>query len=114
MSRNARLNFIVAISTYKIYLEDQLEGVKLDENYRKLQVKVAKNVIENLNTGYSLNEKGLILYKNRLYIPNVSKVKLLILNKIHKSPYFGHPHYQKTITMLLKDYFWPKMKNELA
>ena len=115
MSINARLNFMAAISTYKTYLEDQLEeGVKLDENYRKLQAKVAENVIESLSTGYSLNEKGLILYKNRLYVPNVPKVKLLILNKIHKSPYSGHPHYQKTITMLLIYYFWPKMKNELA
>ena len=33
LSRNARLNFMEAISTYKIDLEDQLEGVKLDENY---------------------------------------------------------------------------------
>ena len=62
-----------------------------------------ENVNESLNIGYSLNEKGLIFYKNRLYIPNVSKVKLFILNEIHKSPYSGHPGYQKTITMLWKD-----------
>ena len=55
-----------------------------------------------------------MLYKNRLYIPNVPKIKLLILNEIHKTPYSGHPSYQKTITMLQKDYFWPNMKNELA
>ena len=30
---NVRLNFMAAISTYKTNLEDQLEGVKLDENY---------------------------------------------------------------------------------
>ena len=68
----------------------------MDENYQKLQAKVAKNVTENLSTGYSLNEKWLILYKNRLYVPNVPKVKLLILNEIHKSPYSRHPSYQKT------------------
>ena len=49
-----------------------------------------------------------------MYIPNVSKIKLLILNEIHKNPYSEHPGYQKTITMLRKDYFWPDMKNELA
>ena len=48
-----------------------------------------------------------------MYIPNVPKVKFLILNEIHKSPYSWHPGYQKTITMLPKDYFWPNMKNEL-
>ena len=115
LRRNTRLNFIATISTYKTYLEDQLkEGVKLDENYQKLQAKVAKKVAESLSTGYSLNEKGLILYKNRLYIPNVPKIKLLILNEIHKTPYSGHLGYQKTITMLQKYSFWPNMKNELA
>ena len=92
MSRNARLNFVAAISTYKTDLEDQLEeGLKLDKNYQKLQAKVAENVTKSLNIGYSLNEKGFILYKNRLYIPNVPKIKLLILNEIHKTPYSRHP-----------------------
>ena len=36
LSRNARLNFVAVINTYKIDLEEQLEeGVKLDENYQK-------------------------------------------------------------------------------
>ena len=74
---------------------------------------MAENVTESLSTVYSLNEKGLILYKNRLYVPNIPKVKLLILNEIHRNPYLGHPGYQKIITMLHKDYFWPNMKNEL-
>ena len=37
-----------------------------------------------------------------------------ILNEVHKSPYSGHLGYQKMITMLRKDYFWPNMKNEVA
>ena len=57
-------------------------------------------------------KKGLTLYKNRLYIPNVPKVKLLILNEIHKTPSSGHPGYQKTITMLWKDYFWPNIEHQ--
>ena len=61
-----------------------------------------------------MNEKGLLLYKDRVYIPNVPKIKLLILNEVHKTPYSGHPGHQKTITMLRKDYFWLNMKNELA
>ena len=101
LSRNTRLKFVVATSTYKIDLEDQMEGgVKLDENYQKLQANVAKNLTEISSTGYILNEKGFLVYKDRLYIPNVPKVKLLILNEIHKNPYSGHVGYQKSITML--------------
>ena len=54
------------------------------------------------------------MYKDRLYVPNVPKIKLFILNEVHKTPYSGHLGYHKTITMLRKDYFWPNMKNELA
>ena len=49
-----------------------------------------------------------------MYVPNVPKVKLLILDEIHKTPYSGHPSYQKTITMLRQEYFWPNMKTEVA
>ena len=109
LSRNAKLNFTAAINTYKTDLEEQLEdGIEQDENYRKLQAKVRENLIEILSTGYSLNEKLLLLYKDRQYIPNVPKIKLLILNEIHKTPYSGHLGYQKTITMLIKDYFRSK------
>ena len=38
LSRNAKLNFIAAISTYAFDLNEQLtEGIKLDEIYQKLQ-----------------------------------------------------------------------------
>ena len=29
-------------------------------------------------------KKGFLLYKDRMYVPNVPKVKLLILDKIHQ------------------------------
>ena len=87
-------------------MEEQLEaGIEQDENYWKLQANVKDNLIEILSTRYNLNEKIVLLYKDRLYVPNVPKIKLLILNKIHKTPYSGHPGYQKTITMLRKNYY---------
>ena len=55
-----------------------------------------------------------MLHKNRLYVPNIPKIKLLILNEVHKSPYSGRPRYQKMITMLRKYYSWPNMKNEVV
>ena len=70
--------------------------------------------LKNVKTDFSLNEKGLMLYKNRLYVPNIPEIKLLILNEVHKIPYSGHLGYQKMIKMLRKDYFCPNMKNEVA
>ena len=54
------------------------------------------------------------MFKDKLYVPNMPKVKLLILDEVHKTPYSGHPGYQKTITMLRNEYFWPNMKAKVA
>ena len=104
-----------AVSTYKSDLEDRIkEGGLKDQKYQFLKNQISENKAEKDETNFRLNENGLLTYKNRLYIPNVPEIKLLILNEIHKSPYFGHLGYQKMITMLRKDFFWPNMKSEVA
>ena len=115
LNKNAVTSFVTAISSYKTDLEDKLEeGIKWDPEYQNLKEKITQNTSENIITYYSFNEKSLILFKNRLDVPNVPKVKLLILNELHKIPYSRHPGYQKMITMLRKEYFWPNMKSEVA
>ena len=103
LSRNTKLNFTAAISTYVLGLNEQLkEGVKQDESYQKLQITTKEEPTESLIKGYSLNENEFLLFKDKLYVANVPKVKLLILDEFHKTPYSGHPGYQKTVAMLRK------------
>ena len=86
----------------------------MEKKNQNLREKVTENESENVKTDFSLNEKGLMLYKNRLYVPNIPEIKLLILNEVHKSLYSRHSRYQKMITMLRKEYFCPNMKNAVA
>ena len=53
----------------------------------------------------SLNGRGLLLHKRRLYIPNSTDIKLIIMDELHKIHYSGHPGYPKMITMTRKDVF---------
>ena len=39
---------------------------------------------------------------------------MLILNEMHKPAYAGHPGYQKMITTLRKQFFWPIIKVDLV
>jgi len=104
-----------AISNYKTDLEENIkEKEGSDMNYQKLKDKVAGSEAKIAEFDYEITENGLLIYKNRLYIPNIPEIKLLILNELHKSPYSGHLGYQKRITMLRKYFFWPNMKNEVA
>jgi hypothetical protein len=43
----------------------------------------------------SIDNKGLLRFKNRLYIPDSKDLKLTVLDEVHKKPYYGHPGYQK-------------------
>lgn len=112
LSQNAIMN---AVSSYKTDLEERIEeSGRINKNYQSLKDKIARNEFENDGADYKLTRNGLIMYKGRLYVPNIPKIKLLILNEVHKSRYSGHPGYQKMITMLRNDFFWPSMKNEVA
>ena len=76
------MNFAVVISTYTTNLDEQLKArIEQDEIYQNLQAKTKENPTESLSKGYSLNAKEFLLYKDRMYVPNVPKVKLLILDE---------------------------------
>ena len=66
-------------------MEDKLEeGIKQDRKYQNLKEKITHNTSINIITDYSFNERYFILFKNRLYVPNIPEVKLLVLNEMHK------------------------------
>ena len=103
LRRNVVTSFMASISTYKTDLEDKLkERTRQDTEYQKMTKNINWNISEKVITDYIFNEQSLIMFKTRLYVLNICEVKMLILNEIHKSPYFGHPGYQKMITMLRK------------
>ena len=57
-----------------------------------------------------MGDDGLLLYKNRVYVPNVRELKLAILKEMHNVAYAGHPRYQKTVETVKIHYFWPGLK----
>ena len=58
--------------------------------------------IEKNYEGYKLEEYELLTYKNRIYIPNVAKLRRIVMDEIHQAPYSGHLGYQKTIAIARK------------
>ena len=47
-----------------------------------------------------------------MYIPYSVDLRLMIINEFHKKPYSGYPRYQKMVTSIRKQCYWPKMKRE--
>ena len=106
-------NLLFASNNHEYDLENQiLSAENSDKEYQILKEKTAKNEQNQVKTNFILNKQGLLLHKNRLDIPNIAEIKLTVMNELHKWPYSGHPGYQKMITMIRKDLFWPNMKKE--
>jgi hypothetical protein len=55
-------------------------------------------------------EDGLVLKDGLVYIPDDNRIKVKILKACHDSTTAGHPGEAKTLELLTRDYFWPRMR----
>jgi hypothetical protein len=42
---------------------------------------------------YKLKTDGILMYKNKMYVPNVKSLKFAILHEMNNVPYAGHHAY---------------------
>jgi hypothetical protein len=57
---------------------------------------------------------GMLTYRNRLYILDCDDLKSFIMDELPKTPYIGHPGYQKMITTTRKQFYWLGLKKDIA
>ncbi len=50
-----------------------------------------------------------LYYRNRLVIPDHDELKVKLLRYVHDSPVGGHPGRTKTLDLLTRQYYWPRM-----
>nr|GFA97642.1 reverse transcriptase [Tanacetum cinerariifolium]GFA97659.1 reverse transcriptase [Tanacetum cinerariifolium] len=53
-----------------------------------------------------------LFYKCRLVIPNISNLKVRLLEEAHDTPSGGHEGFLKTFKCLSDQFYWPRMKQE--
>jgi hypothetical protein len=95
------------ISMYQTEIKDRiLEAANVDLQYKRLVAKLQQHEKPQNQENYTLGTDSLLLYKNRVYVPNDRELKLAILMEMHKVAYTGHPGYQKTLAAVKSHYFW--------
>jgi hypothetical protein len=103
------------ISMYRTDIKSRIsKAANTDLQYKDLVAKLQQGKMPQKVENYNLETNGPLLYKNRIYVPNVQELKLMILNEMHNVPYVGHPGYQKTVAAVKRHYFWPGMKKEIV
>src|SRR4030095_10500012 len=62
----------------------------------------------------SVDERGLKLFRTRIWVPKWGGLRDLLLEEAHKSKYTVHPGTTKMYNDLKKDYWWPGMKRDIG
>ena len=58
-------------------------------------------------------EEGLLLFKGRLYVPDVEFARTLLIRAVHATRVTAHPSKRKTGKLLKEEYFWPGMQQDI-
>jgi hypothetical protein len=94
LSRKVHELHATSISMYRTEMKDIiLEDANTDLQYRSLVAKLQQRERPQTKESYTLGTNGLLLYKNRVYVPNVLELKLAILKEMHNVAYARHTRY---------------------
>ena len=106
---------ISSISMYMSDLRDQIIAVaNLYQHYLKLKEILQQGNFQQKINSYEMKEDGVLMYKGKVYVPNSSELKNVVLKEMNNVLYAKHQGYYKTIKFVRSQYFWPGMKKQVA
>jgi len=73
-------------------------------------VKIALN---RKDEGWKTLEDGTHTFKDRIYVQIDKKLREDIIHEHHDSPLAGHPGQHRTAELILRDYWWPRIANDV-
>jgi hypothetical protein len=82
-----------------------------------------KDIMENIGQDtmlvpklevYALNNDGLTMYNNQIYVPTNAELRSLILSEAHRVVYMAHPGVTKMRADLNPLFFWKGMKADIV
>ena len=91
------------ISLIAVDLRDQIKSLSSNDELIKGMIKCLKErSTPPLRTALSdwTVDDGIILFKNRVYVPNNRDIRRSIITETHESPVAGHPGHLKTLYLL--------------
>ena len=93
--------------------ERMIQANLVDPYYTKLRKTIrTSSSIEGINTRHLsdlfIDTKDCIRQFNRLWVPD--NLQLTVIRDVHDQIATGHPDYQKTISLIFRNYYWPGLK----
>ena len=88
---------------------------KIHEGYQDNEE--SKKILDTLRLGKKLEhfrlEQGLVWFKQKRMLVPKGKLRLALLKECHDGPVAGHRGVKPTLTELLKNYYWPNLRDDV-
>ena len=92
-----------------------LEQIILEQRQDALEIPPIKKLIaEGRGPQFSIDEQGVVRYKNRVVVPSNEELRREILNGAHHSKLSIHPGRNKMYHDLRHLYWWSNMKQDIT
>ena len=91
-----------------------LEKIKQNQLSDPYLSRVKVDVELKKRADFQLSPDGVIVFKDRLCVPEIRDLREEILAEAHNSPYTVHPGKTKMYKDLKMHYWWPGMKNDVV
>jgi hypothetical protein len=98
-----------SISVYKLDLKNTLRDLTREAQRQDYEFKKFKG-----QGDFTLTGDGMILFRDRVSIPNDAKVKKVVPEESHSSQYSVHPRATKMYQDMKKLFWWLGMKKDIA
>ncbi|CDO77965.1 hypothetical protein BN946_scf184971.g15 [Trametes cinnabarina] len=82
----------------------------LDSDSRDPELSAALAAAHQGDSRWSRDEEGFLRFNGRIYVPDVSDLRLRVLRSRHDHPTAGHWGQNKTQALVLRDYAWPGLR----
>jgi hypothetical protein len=114
LSRRVHVIHATAVSMHQSDLKRIiLYGLFTDQHYLQVKENLQQGNVQQKIKDYEIKEYGLLMHNDRIYVTSLGELRNLVLKEMHVVPYAGHLDYQKTITTVIKQFFWMGMKKDV-
>jgi hypothetical protein len=107
LSRIIHLMHATTVSMHQSDLKRRiLDVVVTDQHYLQVNEILQQENAQQKIKEHEMKEDGLLMHKNRIYVPRSGELRNLVLKEMHNVPYVRHLCYQKTIKIVRSQFFW--------
>jgi hypothetical protein len=91
-----------------------VERIRQAQEHDHLLMQAARRVREGRVVPFTIDGTGAVRFQGRLCIPQKAQVKDDILKEAHRTPYTVHPGETKMYNDLKQNFWWKRMKVDVA